>query len=172
MSNKLEKSIKQWLGVFVAIITYYIVHEGAHLLLALLFGVFERIRFVGIWGVQIVTTEGALNGVNLALFSGLSSLITIMVGYILALNPSIYKIKNKNILIALYYITLCFLSLDPLYMSVLTDFVGGGDLRGITTGLGVSGTSFRIVFGIVLIANTLLFIKKVAPRYNEIFKEN
>lgn len=64
-------------------------------------------------GIQIVTTEGSLNGINLALFSGLSSIVTILIGYILAFHPSIYKIKNKNILIAIYYITLCFYYLTP-----------------------------------------------------------
>ena len=98
MKGQLEKSMKKWLGVFLAIISYYIVHEGIHLLLALMFGVFEKVRFVGIWGIQIVTTEGSLNGVNLALFSGLSSMVTVLIGYILVFNSSIYKINNKNIL--------------------------------------------------------------------------
>ena len=75
MGRELEKSVKQWLGVFIAIVSYYIIHEGTHLLLALILGVFEKIRFVGIWGIQIVTTEGSLNGINLALFSGLSSIV-------------------------------------------------------------------------------------------------
>ena len=64
MHRKVEKSVKQWVGVFLAIISYYVVHEGTHLLLALLFGVFERIRFVGTLGVQIVTTDGSLNGIK------------------------------------------------------------------------------------------------------------
>ena len=34
-----------------------------------------------------------------------------------------YKIKNKNILIGIYYIVLCFLLLDPLYMSILSKFI-------------------------------------------------
>ena len=46
MQSKIEKSIKQWTAVFLAIIAYYIVHEGAHLLFALLFGVFEKIHQV------------------------------------------------------------------------------------------------------------------------------
>lgn len=173
MERKLEKSVKQWLGVFIAIVSYYIIHEGTHLLLALILGVFERIRFVGIWGIQIVTTEGSLNGINLALFSGLSSIVTILIGYILAFHPSIYKIKNKNILIGIYYIVLCFLLLAPLYMSILSKFIGGGgDLNGIIAGLKTSDIPFRIIFGIILIINILLFKNKVCPKYNRIFKEN
>ena len=172
MKRQLEKSVKQWLGIFIAIVSYYIIHEGTHLLLALILGVFEKIRFVGILGIQIVTTKGSLNGINLALFSGLSSIVTILIGYILAFHPSVYKIKNKNILIGIYYITLCFLLLDPLYMSILSKFIGGGDLNGIITGLKTSDIVFRIVFGIILIINMLLFKNKVCPRYNRIFKKS
>ena len=110
MERKLEKSVKQWLGVFIAIVSYYIIHEGTHLLLALILGVFEKIRFVGIWGIQIVTTEGSLNGINLALFSGLSSIVTISIGYILAFHPSIYKIDCQykcNTLCLCYHEDLC-----------------------------------------------------------------
>lgn len=172
MERKVEKSIKQWLGIFLAIVTYYIVHEGMHLVLALLFGVFEKVRFVGIWGVQIVTTDGALNGMSLALFSGLSSIVTILIGYMLAFSPSVYKIKNKNILVGLYYITLVFLLLDPLYMSMLSAFVGGGDINGVVVGLGCSAVPLKIIFGVILVVNLIVFTKKVAPKYNEIFKEN
>ena len=42
MGRELEKSVKQWLGVFIAIVSYYIIHEGTHLLLALILGVFEN----------------------------------------------------------------------------------------------------------------------------------
>ena len=137
MGRELEKSVKQWLGVFIAIVSYYIIHEGTHLLLALILGVFEKILFVGIWGIQIVT---------------------ILIGYILAFHPSIYKIKNKNILIGIYYIVLCFLLLDPLYMSILSKFIGGGgDLNGIITGLKTSDIPFRIIFGIILFINIILF---------------
>lgn len=173
MHRKVEKSVKQWVGIFLAITSYYVVHEGTHLLLALLFGVFERIRFVGILGVQIVTIDGSLNGIKLALFSILSSIVTIVVGYILAFNPRMYKIKNKNILIGIYYIILCFLILDPLYMSILSKFIGGGgDLNGVIVGLGVSDIPFRIMFAIILIVNIVLFKNKVCPKYNKIFKEN
>ena len=79
MERDIQKSIKLWTGLFIAIISYYIVHEGVHLLLALLFGVFERIRFVGVWGVQIVTTEGGLAGIKLAVFSVLSSIVTVII---------------------------------------------------------------------------------------------
>ncbi|MEK5257276.1 hypothetical protein NST74_27930 [Paenibacillus sp. FSL F4-0125] len=38
----------------------------------------------------------------------------------------------------MYYITACFLLLDPIYISILSSFIGGGgDINGIVTGLGI-----------------------------------
>lgn len=171
MKSRMLKSMKQWTGIFIAIICYYIVHEGTHLLLALSFDVFERIRFVGIWGIQIVTDNG-LDGIRLALFNGLSSIVTILIGYILALSPIVYKLKSRALLITFYYITLCFMLLDPIYISVLSLFVdGGGDLNGITTGLQTSDIPFRIIFGSIAILNIFLFIKRVSKQYKRIFSE-
>ena len=80
--------------------------------------------------------------------------------------------KNKNILFALYFISFCFMILDTLYITILSLFIGGGgDLNGIVTGLGTSDISFRIVFGIISIISIILFKKRVAPKYKEIFKE-
>ena len=171
MNRKLEKSVKQWLSIFLAIIAYYIVHEGMHLLIALLLGVFEKVRIIGLIGIQIVTTENSLSGVNLAIFSGLSSIVTVLIGYILVFSKSIYKIKNKNVLTAIYYVTLCFLMLDPLYISTLAPYVGGGDLNGITTGLAISGTPIRIIAGIILIINFMIFKKTMHPKITGMFKE-
>lgn len=168
MNSRMIKSMKQWTGVFIAIISYYIIHEGTHLLLALLFGAFERIRIVGIWGIQIVTDNG-LDGIRLALFSGLSSIVTIVIGYILAFSTFVYQLKSRALLIAFYYITCCFMLLDPIYISVLSLFVGGGDLNGITTGLQTSDIPFRIIFGSIAILNIFLFQKKVSKQYKSIY---
>lgn len=48
----MDKKIRQYIGIIVAIAFYYIIHEGAHLVTALCLGVFRRINFLGL-GVQI-----------------------------------------------------------------------------------------------------------------------
>ncbi len=170
MKSRMAKSMKQWTGILIAIISYYVVHEGTHLLLALTFGVFERIRFVGIWGIQIVINVEGLDGIRLALFNGLSSIVTILIGYILALSPYIYKLRSRALLIVFYYITLCFMVLDPIYMSVLSLFIGGGgDLNGVVTGLQTSDIPFRIVFGSIAVLNIILFSRRVSKQYKIIF---
>lgn len=171
MKSRMLKSLKQWSGILIAIISYYTIHEGTHLLLAVWFGVFERIRFVGIWGIQIVINSG-LDGIRLALFSILSSVATILIGYILAFSPYVYKLKSRALLIAFYYITFCFMLLDPIYISLLSLFIGGGgDLNGITTALQMSDIPFRILFGSIAIINIFLFIKKVSKQYQYIFSK-
>jgi len=60
--------------------------------------------------------------------------------------------------------------LDPIYISVLSLFVGGGgDLNGITAGLNTSDIPFRVVFGSIAVINIIIFIKKVSKRYKRIF---
>lgn len=44
----MTKRTRQYLGILAAIAAYYLVHEGAHFLCALLMGTFKNIRFMGI----------------------------------------------------------------------------------------------------------------------------
>ena len=48
----MSKRTRQYLGILAAVVGYYLIHEGAHFLYALLTGVFKQIKFMGL-GVQI-----------------------------------------------------------------------------------------------------------------------
>ena len=48
----MSKRARQYIWILAAVVVYYLVHEGAHLLHALFAGVFKQINFMGI-GVQI-----------------------------------------------------------------------------------------------------------------------
>ena len=48
----MSKRIRQYIGIFAAVVAYYILHEGAHLITALYYGVFKGINFMGL-GMQI-----------------------------------------------------------------------------------------------------------------------
>ena len=43
----MNKKIRQYLGLLSAVLVYYLVHEGAHLVYALSIGVFRQINFMG-----------------------------------------------------------------------------------------------------------------------------
>ena len=44
----MSKRIRQYIGIFAAVIAYYIIHEGAHLVAALHYGTFKEINFMGL----------------------------------------------------------------------------------------------------------------------------
>lgn len=48
----MSKRTRQYLGVLFAIVAYYIVHEGAHLIMALYFHAFKKIHFMWL-GIQV-----------------------------------------------------------------------------------------------------------------------
>lgn len=48
----MSRSVRQYIGILSAIVIYYSIHEGAHLLAALYYGVFKQINFMGL-GIQV-----------------------------------------------------------------------------------------------------------------------
>ena len=161
----LTKAQRQYAFSLLAGVTYLIIHEGTHLIQALMHHIFQGIRFNGL-GVEVLITEPlTIGGWKLACFSGLSSIVTVGIGYILyGLAPAILSIKSFSAKGYLYYVTLVFLLLDPLYVSVFSFFVGG-DINGIAAGLGVPYMAIRIVFFVVFGLNLLLVIKALYPKY-------
>ncbi len=60
------------------------------------------------------------------------------------------------------------LFLDPVYLSVLCGFFGGGDMNGIK--LLFPELYARIGFGVLLILNAVLFWKQILPVYTHAFQ--
>ena len=50
--NDMNKRTRQYLGLLSAVLAYYMIHEGAHLLYALITGTFKQINIMGL-GMQI-----------------------------------------------------------------------------------------------------------------------
>lgn len=94
----MSKRTRQYIGILAALAAYYLVHEGTHLLYALLTGVFKQIRLI-----------------------------------------------------------------------VLCGFFGGGDMNGIA--LLCPEWAARSFFGVLLLANGLVFWKRVLPAYQQSFSE-
>lgn len=134
-------------------------------MVALLFGVYEGIKILPI-GVEIlIETPLTIGGYKLAVFSGLSSIVTITIGYgLLILTPRILKINSQPLKNYLYYVTLVFLLLDPIYLSLISFFVGG-DINGITLGLNIPYGLVRAVYFAIAVYNLYLVIKKLYPVY-------
>ncbi len=164
----MSKRIRQLIGIASAVITYYIVHEGAHFLYAICTGVFKKINFMGI-GLQIDVYVEKMTNTQLGIFCLVGSIATLIAAYgLILLAGRICRIQSKAFKACMYYITIAMLLLDPLYLSVLCGFFGGGDMNGIK--LLLPELYARMGFGVLLILNTVLFWKRILPTYTKAFQ--
>lgn len=169
MTIKMSKRTRQYIGLIAAVASYYVIHEGAHLLYALAMGVFKEIRFMGL-GMQIDIYAEQLTDSQLGIFCLLGAVATFVVGYLLVLGSHwICGRKSKVLRAVLYYVTITMLILDPIYLGVLYSFFGGGDMNGIS--LLIPELAARVAFLILLAVNGLVFWKIVLPRYTKSFQE-
>ena len=163
----MSKRMRQYLGILAALVSYYAVHEGAHLAYACAIGVFEKIRFLGL-GIQIVTDTQCMTNTQLGIFCALGAIATLIAAYGLTLaTPAICKVESEVFKACMYYITMAMLLVDPLYLSVLCGLFGGGDMNGIA--LLVPEWAARAFFGALLAINGILFWKVVLPKYRSAF---
>lgn len=115
---------------------------------ALLTGVIKQINFMGL-GVQIDVCAERMADTQLGIFCLVGALATFCVGYLLAaLAKNICRAQSK--LFRAMYITIAFLLLDPLYLSVLCGFFGGGDMNGIA--LLCPEWAAKCLFGVLFLA--------------------
>ena len=63
----MNKRVRQYVGLLSAIIAYYLIHEGAHLIYALFIGVFKQINFMGL-GMQIDIYSERMTQAQLGVF--------------------------------------------------------------------------------------------------------
>ena len=163
----MSKRARQYIGLISAILAYYIIHEGAHLLYALATGTFKQINFMGL-GVQIDIYAERLTDAQLGIFCLVGSLATLVCAYVMTgLTGVIGRMASKVVKACAYYITIAMLLLDPLYLSVLCSFFGGGDMNGIA--LLMPEAAARIGYGVLLAVNGFVFWKVVLPGYRRAF---
>ena len=114
----MKKRMRQYIGLFSAVLAYYAVHEGAHLIYALSTGAFRQINFMGI-GMQIGIYEERMSDTGLGIFCSVGVGATMITAYVLTLTSAqICKVKSKIFKACMYYITIAMLLLDPLYLSI------------------------------------------------------
>ena len=164
----MKSNIRKWLAVLITAVCYFIVHEGAHLAVALILGIFEKARFMGI-GMQIVIDASKTTNIQLAVFNVAGSVATLLAAYIFVIRTnSILLQKNEFIKVVCYYLTLGFLIADPLYLSLLCGFFCGGDMNGIIL-FGISEFVIRLIYAAIGIVNLYLFIRIIFPAYKKNF---
>ena len=163
----MSKRTRQYIGILAAVIAYYLVHEGAHLLYALFTGVFRQVKFMG-FGVQVDVFRERMTDTQLGIFCLVGALATFCMAYLLtALAKKIATTESKLFRAVLYYITIALLLIDQFYLSILCGLFGGGDMNGIA--LLLPEWAARIGFGVLLIVNGVAFWKQVLPVYSRSF---
>ena len=165
----MSKRTRQYIGLLSAVLAYYIIHEGAHLIYALITGAFKQINVMGM-GVQIDIYAERITDIQLGIFCLAGSVATFVTAYTLVLfTNKIGKNSSKIFKACMYYITIAMLLIDPVYLSVLCGFFGGGDMNGIS--LLFPEIAVRIVYGIILAINIAVFMKIVLPKYQLAFSK-
>ena len=165
----MSKRFRQYIGILAAVIIYYIIHEGSHLLTALYYGVFKGINFMGL-GMQIDVYADRMTDNQLGIFCLAGPVATLLFGWVLILLAKrICTSKSKLFKAVIWYVSLAILIIDPLYLSILCGFFGGGDMNGIK--LLLPETAVRIVFAIIGIIHGIVIWKYLLPEYTKAFQE-
>ena len=165
----MSKRTRQYIGLLSAVLAYYIIHEGAHLIYALITGAFKQINVMGM-GVQIDIYAERITDIQLGIFCLVGSVATFVTAYTLVLfTNKTGKNSSKIFKACMYYITIAMLLIDPVYLSVLCGFFGGGDMNGIS--LFFPELAIRIVYGIILAINIAVFVKIILPKYQLAFSK-
>ena len=92
----MSKRVRQYISILFAIVAYYIVHEGAHLIVALALHAFKKINFMGI-GIQIDIYRDRLTDTQLGLFCIAGVTATLITAYVLVY----FKDKSVNQMIGI-----------------------------------------------------------------------
>ena len=163
----MSKRVRQYIGILAAVVAYYIIHEGAHLVVALMLGVFKEVKFMGL-GMQIDVFAERMTDMQMGIFCLAGAAATFLTGWILVLlSRKICAMESKVLKAAFWYVTIALLVLDPLYLSVLCGFFGGGDMNGIR--LLMPEVVARILFAIIGVIHVMVIWKYLLPKYKKSF---
>ena len=170
LKENMQSNMRKWIGLIAAVFLYYLIHEGCHFAVAMGYGAFEKVRIM-VQGVQVVVKKELLTDLQMAIFCAVGSAGTLFTAYMLVFfSVRITKSKNKVIKAVCYYTTLVLLLLDPLYLTIIYQFVGGGDMNGILL-LNIPEKAVQLFFGMVTAANGFLIARKIYPLYQQSFRE-
>ena len=170
MESKAKRSLRKCTALLLAVASYFLIHEGAHLAYALWAGVFKEIRFLGA-GIQVAVYREMMTDSQVGLFCVAGPAAALVSGYcLLAAAPKLLRSRSVPLRAVCYYATLALLVTDPVYLSVLYPYVGGGDMNGIR--LVIPELYARVGFGGLAAVNVLIAAGYVVPSYGRAYKRS
>ena len=158
--------MKKWSAFLLSVVVLFAVHEGMHALMASFFGEYEsfHIRPLG-FEVRFRTAVDERSGIQWAFISGVSNLVTLLMGTLLLILGKRFAHSHSLFLRAiLFYLTLLSLLVDPLNLSI-GPFIYGGDAIGIAVGFGINRYVIQVIFLVILLVNRELVAQKLFPMY-------
>ncbi|MBR3887133.1 MAG: hypothetical protein IKJ21_06000, partial [Alistipes sp.] len=157
----MSRRIRQYIGLVAAVVLYYVIHEGAHLAVALALGVFKQINIIGL-GMQIDVFAEQMTSSQMGWFCAAGLIATFIAGWLLVLFAGkICSMRSALIRTCAWYTSLTMLILDPLYLGVFYRWVGGGDMNGIA--LIVPEEVATVVAAIIGVVNIIVIWKALYP---------
>lgn len=165
----MSRRIRQYIGLVVAVLLYYVIHEGAHLAIALTLGVFKQINVIGL-GMQIDVFTEQMTPTQMGWFCAAGPLTTFVAGWLLVVFAGkICSIKSALIRSCAWYTSLTMLILDALYLGIFYRWVGGGDMNGIA--LIIPEVVASVVAIVVGVVNIILIWRVLYPIYTRSFAD-
>jgi hypothetical protein len=122
-------------------------------------------------GMQIDVYAEHMTDIQMGFFCVAGAVATLVCGWLLILlAKKICRAKSKVFRAVMWYVSLGILLLDPLYLSVLCGFFGGGDMNGIK--LLMPEAAARVLFGILGILHGAVIRKYLLPVYRASFENS
>jgi hypothetical protein len=158
--------MRKYLTFILAIIIFAIIHEGTHALIAMAFEEYQAFQ-VHPYGLEVIfkTPVAEREGIKWGFISGMSNVITLLLGYLMFFfRVKIAHLRSSFLCASGYWLIVLFLLLDALNLSI-GPFIYGGDIGGIVVGFGINQYLVQIVFFVIFLLNRELIAQKLLPVY-------
>ncbi len=154
------------LNLVLALIIFAIIHEGTHALVAVAFDEYQTFA-IHPYGLEVIfkTPVAEREGIKWGFISGMSNVVTLLLGYLLFLFRTKMKPVRNHIIKALgYWMIVIFMLADAFNLSI-GPFIYGGDIDGIVEGFGINRYIIQSIFFMIVLLNRELIVQKLLPVY-------
>jgi len=154
------------LAIIIISIIHESIHESTHALIAMAFDEYQVFQ-VHPYGLEVIfkTPVAEREGIQWGFISGMSNVVTLLMGYLLFLfRVKIARLQSSFLSVLGYWLIILFLLLDAFNLSI-GPFIYGGDIGGIVIVFGINQYLVQFVFIVILLLNRELIAQKLLPVY-------